>query len=250
MDYKKRLIFLILILTCSHFYNADDLLFLESQYITSETTILNLPLTTPTTFSELSKHFHYQYSYDKHSGYSDSNPNEQYYSLHSIGLRISIYAGDKSHTKTSPTDPRSEISVLDILKDNIDYSISFDQLISEYPSGYQFCWMQVFAANGPNIMLRYRGGRYQLLSFAGKLTLLGELSEDIGKWTNWRLNFKLATSGGYIKVYRDGKLIGSIEGNTSGGDHSHLKHGIYSQKMNPPGTMTTYTKNMIITETK
>ena len=99
MDYKKRLIFLILILTCSHFYNAEDLLFLESQYITSETTILNLPLTTPTTFSELSKHFHYQYSYDKHSGYSDSNANEQYYSLHSIGLRISIYNGDKAFLK-------------------------------------------------------------------------------------------------------------------------------------------------------
>jgi hypothetical protein len=96
---------------------------------------------------------------------------------------------------------------LDVIQGSLDYTISFDQLISEYPSGkteYEFAWMQVFGATGPNIMLRYRKGRYQLLATMGdlaNLTLPGKISDDIGKWTNWKLDFKLATSGGYIKVY-------------------------------------------------
>ena len=94
------------------------------------------------------------------------------------------------------------------------------------------------------------GGSYYLKAEKGGhlLKLPGNPEEEVGKWTNWRFDFKLATSGGYIKVYRDDILIGSLEGYTSGAGSSAFKHGIYS--INPPGSMSTYTKNMIIKETK
>ena len=84
MKDQKSFLFLILILTCSHFYNAN---LLKSQSKTPPTTILNLPLTSSTSFSQLSKNFKFQYSHDKQTGYSDANPNEKYYSLDSQGLK-------------------------------------------------------------------------------------------------------------------------------------------------------------------
>lgn len=93
MKDQKSFIFLILILTCSHFYNAN---LLKSQSKTTPTTILNLPLTSSTTFSQLSKNFKFQYSHDKQTGYSDANPNEKYYSLDSQGLKI-VYLRWRQH---------------------------------------------------------------------------------------------------------------------------------------------------------
>ena len=107
-------------------------------------TILSLHLTNLPTFSQLSKNFGFQYSYDKNTGYSDSSPNPNYYSINSQGLKISVHAGDKTFHNGSPTFPRSEMRGLDVICDNKDYSILFDQMISEYPSRnteYAFAWM-------------------------------------------------------------------------------------------------------------
>ena len=95
-------------------------------------------------------------------------------------------------------------------------------------------------------MLRYRVGHYQLLEVQTN-TFAGQLSDDIGKWTTWKAQFILATTGGYVNLYRNGVLLVSAKGNTSGGNNSYLKQGIYSQEMNPPGIMTTYTRNLVLT---
>ena len=209
------------------------------------TYIYNLDLTNLT--SNVVDGFKYQYSYDKQEGFSDSNPNPDYFNYSPSGYVFCIYKDDQPFKKGDDTFPRTEWRGLAQIRDNVAYTLSFDQYIDEYPDGYQFCWVQVFAGSGPNIMLRYRNGSYQLLCTQGKnpnLKLKGTPADDLNVWTNWKIEFLLATSNGYVKVYRNNELLGTIEGNTSGQDDSYLKTGVYSQQMNPIGTMKIIKKNL------
>jgi len=213
--------------------------------------ILNLPLTNLKSITEISPFFRFQYSYDKHGGYTNISPNPKYFRITEQGLEINIYNGDKSHNKWSPTSPRSELAGQDVLggiKDNRLYQISFSQLISKYPSSYGFCWIQLFGAKGPHVLVRLKNGVYELcVNGISCLKLPGHISQDIGLWVNWRLDFLLATSGGFVSLFRNSVQLGVLRGNTTGGNNSGFKHGIYTQGIDPPSTMTIYTKNLVVT---
>jgi len=213
--------------------------------------ILNLPLTNLKSITEISPFFGFQYSYDQHGGYTNQSPNPKYFRITEQGLEINIYKGDKSHSKKSPTSPRTElagIGVLRNIKDNRLYQISFSQLISKYPESYGFCWIQIWGALVPTVLVRLKYGVYQLcVKNVACLKLPVHISQDIGQWVNWRLDFLLATSGGFISIFRNSVLLGVLRGNTSGGNNSHFKHGLYTQGIHPPSTMTIYTKNLLFT---
>jgi len=211
------------------------------------TYLYNLPLTNLPSISSLTG-FNYQYSYNQQNNYNSTNPNPNYFSVSPTGLIMSIYPTDLSFQHGNSTEPRTELRGLVPILDNVEYILSFDQFIQTYPeTEYDFCWCQVFGGNGPNVMLRYRSGHYELLCISGNLPnlkLSGDIKSDIGVWTNWKLNFFLSPTNGYVKVYRNNNLVGQSFGNTSGGNNSYLKHGIYSQEMIPPSVMTTITKNL------
>jgi len=213
--------------------------------------ILNLPLTNLKSITEISPFFRFQYSYDKHGGFPNISPNPKYFRITEQGLEINIYNGDQTFSKGSPTSPRSELAgmgVLGSIKDNRVYQISFSQLISKYPYSYDFCWMQLFGATGPNILVRLKNGVFELcVKHVACLRLPGHISQDIGLWVNWRLDFLLATSGGFISIFRNSVQLGVLRGNTSGGNNSYFKHGIYTQGIHPPSTMTIYTRNLVVT---
>lgn len=196
-----------------------------------------------TSMSELQE-FKYQYSHDKNTG---KIPNPKYFNISPEGLEINIYKGDKSFSPENSTFPRTELRGLTPIYDNIKYTLSFDHFIKEYPKGFQYCWVQVFGKNGPNIMLRYRNDTYQLLVIQGHnqiVTLPGDVNDNINVWTNWKIEFYLSVLNGYVKVYRNNIFIGETKGNTSGENNSYVKLGLYSQQMDPNGTMTSYIKNL------
>ena len=202
--------------------------------------IYDLPLTNLTELQE----FKYQYSYDQDTG---KIPNSKYFNASSEGLEINIYKGDKAFLPENSTFPRTELRGLTPIYDDIKYTLSFDHFIKEYPKGFQYCWVQVFGKNGPNVMLRYRNDTYQLLAIQGHnqiVTLPGDVNDNINIWTNWKIEFCLSVLNGYIKVYRNNIFIGETKGNTSGDNNSYVKLGLYSQQMDPNGTMTSYIKNL------
>ena len=193
--------------------------------------------------------FKYQYSYNKHKNFSESYPNPLYFDSNKTnGLEINIYKDDQTLQKGNLSYPRTELKGNKTILDNISYTLSFDQFIVNYPGiDYQYCWLQIYGNLGPNIMLRFRNQKFQLLSIMGKnhnINLPGSPLDDINMWINWKLEFLLSLEDGYVKVYKNNILLGEIIGNTSGGNNSYLKYGIYSQKMNPIGNMKTYTKNL------
>lgn len=210
--------------------------------------LYNLPLTNLTNIKELTQ-FNYQYSYNKHNTFSQLYPNPLYFALNEKnGLEINIYKDDQSLQKGNSSYPRTELKGIENILDNISYTLSFDQLIVNYPGiDYQYSWLQIYGNSGPNIILRFRNKKFQLLSIMGNneiLDLPGSPLDDIGLWINWKLEFLLSSLNGYIKVYKNNVLLGVLIGNTSGGNNSYLKHGIYSQQMNPIGNMKIYTKNL------
>ena len=42
--------------------------------------------------------------------------------------------------------------------------------------------------------------------------LNGTWAGDVGRWTEWRIVFKRDTAAGYVQVYKDGQLLGSVQG--------------------------------------
>ena len=210
--------------------------------------IYNLPLTNLSNINELLD-FKYHYSYDKQKKSLPSYPNPLYFTINQPnGLEMNIYKDDLSFQKESHTFARTEIKGIAKILDNYKYTLTFDQFIYIYPGiDYQYCWIQVFGATGDNIMVRFRNGKFQLLVSMGKndnLDLPGNPLDDVGKWINWKVEFLLSNSDGYVKIYRNNIFLGQTTGNTSGENNSYLIHGIYSQQMDPIGTMTTYTKNL------
>ena len=177
--FNKRLNMLLLnFLFCAFLLISIDCLKIETNK-KSETTqktlptsvatpnsILNLPLTNLSNISQISSYFGFQYSYNQQTNYKNTSPNPNYFNFSNEGLIISIHQGDLKFTTSTDTFPRTELRGLQTIYDNVAYKISFDQYISSYPANYNFCWMQVFGATGPNVMLRYKN-RYEIMATMG-----------------------------------------------------------------------------------
>jgi chitosanase len=215
--------------------------------------LYNLPMTDTTDISKITNAgagFKYQWSFDQQSGFSDTKPNPKYFNLiGENGLEMNLYATDKPFKKGDSTKPRTEMRGLAVVKDNVEYTYSFDQYLVNMPN-FDYCWAQVFSSNGPNLMLRWRSGKMQFLSTQGdgiKNNFNGTPADDVGKWVNWKIVFYLAQSGGYSYLYRNGVLMTKMENvNNSGGNNSYIKHGMYAQQMDPKNDVKMYTKNLML----
>ena len=195
------------------------------------------------------KDFNLQYSYDK-----DPDFEKDYFQVVSYnsdnephGLKINIHKNDKPFLKESKTEPRSEIRCLKNINDNAEYVVEWKQYLESYSSDYNFSFFQLFAKNGPNIMLRLRNGTFELLALQGKnniITIDLDIHDDLHRWIEWKIEFLLSHIAGYIKVFKDDKLIGELHGNTSGDNESYLKLGFYSHDIEPECTNTLYLKDL------
>lgn len=217
------------------------------------TYVYNLKMTDLNDISQLTKSgdgFKYQWSHDKMNGFSNVNPNPEYFKLAGEnGLEMNIYEGDKPFESGSSTEPRTELRGLAKVLDNLVYTYSFDQFLVTEPT-FDYCWCQVFGGNGPNLMLRWRSGSFQLCSLQGDKSILkfpGKPADDVGNWINWKLEFLLSNKGGYTKVYRNNELvIETTPGNNSGENDSYIKNGIYSQQMKPSNNVKVYKRNLML----
>ena len=205
--------------------------------------VYNLPLTDNSYQTE----FNLQYSFNK-----DPEFEEKYFKTSDAGLQINIYKDDQPFLEGSKTDPRSEIRGLSSIKDNIKYILSWDQNLKTYSAGYSFSFFQLFAKDGPNIMLRWKNDKYELLASQGKNKIVPislNITEDIGRWVTWRIEFLLNPTGGYIKIHKNNMPVGElVNTNTSGQNDSYLKLGIYGQDTALIGTTSLVIKNLQMTQ--
>ena len=98
-----------------------------------------------------------------------------------------------------------------------------------YPDDYWFCFAQVFGDGHSNVMLRWESGKYAIWANNKKTELPGNIKDDLGQWITWRIEFKLDSHDGYVRVYKNGQSLGGPQGAISGGAHSNWKMGIYTQ---------------------
>lgn len=198
--------------------------------------------------SSIIKNFDFQYSYNNHN-----HPvNSDYFSTSTDGLSVSLYKDDKPFNTKTDTAPRSELRGHEKILDNKDYVLSFDYFIKDYP-GMQYCLCQIFGNGGPNFMYRFRSGRYQILSSFNNipnLDLKYGAKDDLNQWVKFKLEFNLSKKG-YFRFYRNDKLTGELKGNTSGGNDSYLKMGIYKQGTSEKqtGTMKVIFRNLLLKTT-
>lgn len=212
--------------------------------------LYNLPITDLSSISQLqtsSAGFKLQYSYDKHYNFTDMSPNPDYFTLEQPnGLKMSIYIGDKSQSESANTFPRTELRGLARIDDGIKYVFSYDSFLKNLPT-FDFCWGQIHGeGTAPNIILRWRNGKYDFICNDQKIKIEGNPSNEVGKWVNWKFEFLLDTKNGYARIFRDNILLGTINGNTSTGGNSYIKQGIYAQQMPPSNNVTIYTKNLLL----
>ena len=191
----------------------------------------------------------YQDVFDMHYSYNKDPENENnYFETTNDGLIINIYKDDLSFLKGSETFPRSEIRGLDVVKDNVTYILSWDQCIKTYPNGYNFSFCQIFGKEGPNMILRWHDKKYEFISKTSKDCVKiadNDISNDIGNWVNWKIDFLLLNDGGLIRIYKDNIcVVELIDINTSGSNDSYIKLGIYSQGMNVMDDMSIGIKNV------
>jgi len=191
--------------------------------------------------------FDEQYSYNEHT----STGEKQHFQIVPFNgrnvLRISLYATDLTFQSGSPTEPRSELrEKLFTIQPNVEYEVSWEWYLLNQ-SSYQFGFMQLFQNTVPNVMLRWENNAY-LLYFANHyVTMGGHISNDVGKWINWRVTFCLSTTStkGYVYVYKDTVLLGSYKGATlTTSTTSYFKQGIYTQHVAPEDT-TTLISNLV-----
>lgn len=228
------------------------------------TTSMSTPLyNTPFDSLPLPQEWQYDYSYDKHP--SDGSVNPDYFNIlpspsrDGNALRVQIFQSDilfSNSSSMTKTCPRSEFSgsikgkIPTPIYDNLTYVAQWHMYVSKYPTGYNFCFAQVHAPKPANLMLRWQYGRYILTATlnmhvmyemtgpnapAGSPTVSEDLHEDMNRWVTWRMEFLLATQG-YVKVYRDGSLLGDLRGDTSSNNSTQFwKGGVYSQPIKGTG---------------
>lgn len=160
--------------------------------------------------------FSLQYSYD-------ATNMSKHVSVSKEGMLLSVYPNDKAHAITSPTLPRTEILVRQpVIYSNQSYTYSIDQKIITMPNEYEYCFMQIIGDKGPNVLLRWSRGQYQLITRKGNIRT--KATPNL-YWTNWRIEFKLQS---FVKVYRNNSLFLQYKGST-GEKKNRVKFGVYSQ---------------------
>lgn len=210
----------------------------------------NLPLTDMTDIKQLTADgFKFQWSIDKQKGFDMYNPNPDYFKFSQPnGLEINLYEGDKPFESGSPTEPRSELRSTKVILANTAYTLSFDRFLVDLPT-FDFGFCQVFGDSGPNLILRWRSGNYELLQIQGEHSntkFPGNPSDDVGKWTNYRIDFSMAVKG-YVRLYRNNILISSFDGDNCGDCTTfYLKIGTYAQQMKPSNNVKIYLKNLFL----
>lgn len=182
--------------------------------------------------------------FNRQCSYTDPGCNNHYATLNFQGttrLRISIFPEDKTFSKGSPTDPRTELRMKEnALKPGVQYTTTWNVNIQNYTPGYYFCFLQLFNANaGPGVMLRWENDQYSLWFDDVKthIILKGSIQEDIDQTSSWRVTTKLENNNnGYAKVERKRSsessfsTLGEYKGKTQiGADDHYVKIGIYTQ---------------------
>lgn len=67
--------------------------------------------------------------------------------------------------------------------------LSFDQFLVNLPS-FDYAWAQIYGANGPNVILKWRKGYFQVSLSQGDMGSIkfpGKPEDIVGKWVNWRI---------------------------------------------------------------
>jgi len=182
--------------------------------------------------------------FNRQCSYTDPTCNNHYAILtfqNQTSLRITILPGDQPFQNGSPTDPRTELRMIqDAIKAGVQYTITWNLNVQNYTEGYYFCFFQLFNANAshPEIMLRWENEQYSLWFNASNqhIILKGSMQEDVGQTSTWRVTATLKSNNGYLKVERKRSsensfsLLGEYTGQTqSGTDDHYLKIGIYTQ---------------------
>lgn len=196
--------------------------------------------------------FELQYDYKDHS----ASAQKKHFKIMaapdgSTGLRIHIASGDGPLRKDSSTRPRSELSLRKYdafrIRDGVTYSATWDQYISQYGEGYQYCFAQVFSANnGPNVMLDYSNGKLHIRKHGSQGSSSYSPSQDLNQWVSWRMDFHLSGSG-FVKVYRNQRQLIDATDDFSAGGQSWWKQGIYTQgESTPVQDMTLFIRNLQI----
>ena len=172
--------------------------------------------------------------------------------VHGQVIRV---VADPSHSVMTPhaAGPRSEMMTRDGLRRGGVYTIQFKFLNVQPNSGVTFFQILDWSTKRTQdrIKLGMGPGGYTLMcrtsaTDSGKAvlkTLSGTWSGDVGRWTDWRIVFKRDPSAGYVEVYKDGQMLGSVQGvatmYSSGlsDPNAHAKFGQYKHSVVPPTTV-------------
>jgi hypothetical protein len=194
----------------------------------------------------------YQWSHDKQSGFSATEPNPAYFSTDASGLCVRLYRGDKPFEAKSNTFPRTEVRFPTNIKDNVAHVLEFDMTLDVVPS-YDFCLFQLFSeALGPNVMVRWRAGQFQLGNIQGDKEFRPfdlKPADLVGKWSRWKLEFSLGKSG-YLRLGLNGSPLCTVDALDCAGKASYLKLGLYAQQMQPSNDVKMVVRNLRLYFTK
>ena len=129
------------------------------------------------------------------------------------------------------TEPRTELSgIASLLSLEVDYVAEWQFYLAQFNSNYAYCLAQLFGDDGPNIMLNYEGGYYNLQTYASHhVSFAGDMMDNLNKWVTWSYKFKISPVNGYVIVFRNGIEMARMVGNTARGNYIYFKLGMYSQ---------------------
>jgi len=207
--------------------------------------LFNLPMVGQEIKDLTAQNIKFQWSYDKQNGYSAENPNPAYFKIVDQGLKMTLYKTDKPFEQKSNTMPRTELRCPTNIRDSVAYVLEFDEFMDVAPT-YDFCLFQLFSeALGPNVMVRWRSGQFQLGVIQGDKIFKpfeGKPADLAGKWTRWRLEFALSSKG-YLHLFKDGVAVCSLDNHDCAGKASYVKLGMYAQQMQPSNDVSAILKN-------
>lgn len=207
--------------------------------ITKDIVLHSYKFTDLTNIHQLSQDFLYLYSYDKHPNDIKDEPNLEYIKISSPinGLEMNLYKDDNSYLEASKSKfPRTQLVLNHVLEINKTYLVSFSSNVKTFPSdlNFNFSWLEIFSGSIPNIILRYNMGYHEIVGVkcAPLETVKLPFKFEVNRWIEWKLEFKLSESDGFVRVYRDNRQIGILKGDTLGfGDVHNIRFGISSQEM-------------------
>ncbi len=53
--------------------------------------------------------------------------------------------------------------------------------------------------------------------------------DNLNQWVEWSIKFKISTTDGYVKLFRNGVQLAELDGNVAFGNSVYFKVGIYTQ---------------------